>query len=518
MLVQHFLETSAGRYPDKVALVCGERGLTYSEIEAQANRLAHALRDAGVQRGDRVTILLENSAEAVVAIFAALKADAVFMVLHPGTKPDRLAYLLDDAEPAALVTDSAHIREAAVTIGEAHSLRCLICVDGAEACPTVRDTQHLAVIEWADLKRYPAHRPATRTISMDLATLIYTSGSTGQPKGVMSTHLNVVSATSSINGYLHNTPEDIIIDLLPLAFDYGLYQIMLAFQVGARLVLEKGFAFPAHTVAVIEREKVTGLPGVPTLFALLLKYPDLLRRGLPSLRYITNTAAALPVSHIEQIRAAFPHVTLFSMYGLTECKRVSYLPPEQLDHRPASVGIAIPDTEVYVVDDEGRHLPPGEVGELVVRGAHVTRGYWRAPALTAQRFRPGPLPGETVLYTGDLFKTDQEGFLYFVARKDDIIKSRGEKVSPREVENVVCRMAGVAEAAVVGVPDPVLGQAVKLFVVPFAGAQLTERVVRAYCTRNLVDYMVPKYVEVVTELPRTGNGKVDKKLLAASGA
>jgi acyl-CoA synthetase (AMP-forming)/AMP-acid ligase II len=278
-------------------------------------------------------------------------------------------------------------------------------------------------------------------------------------------------------------------------------------------VVDKGFAFPAKTVALLEKEKVTALPGVPMLYALLLKYPDLLKRDLPHLRYMTNAAAALPTTHLQQIREALPHVQFFSMYGQTECKRVSYMPPEDLDRKPSSVGIAIPNTEVYVVDEEGQRVPVGEVGELVVRGSHVMQGYWRSPELTALRFRPGPLPGERVLYTGDLFRMDDEGFLYFVARKDDIIKSRGEKVSPREIENAVCQLEGVSEAAVVGVPDPVLGQAIKLVVVLHEGAQITQRDIKAYCARKLDDYMMPKFIDIVDDLPRTENGKVDKRRL-----
>lgn len=506
-LVQHFLESSAQHYPDKVALVCDKQRLTYREIDTAANQFAHALHDAGVQRGDRVTIQLENSAELVVAIFGTLKAGGVFMVIHAGTKPDKLAALLADALPSAMVTDSAHARDAIDVISSAPSLRCVVWADN-KPLPL---TNQSCSLSWGQLSIYSPERPACNTIDVDLATLIYTSGSTGQPKGVMSTHFSMIAAATSINTYLENTAGDVILDVLPLAFDYGLYQILLAFQVGARVVLEKGFAFPAHTMALVEREQVTGLPGVPTLFALLLKYPNLLQREYPSLRYITNTAAALPTSHILDLRAAFPKVRIFSMYGLTECKRVSYLPPQELERRPASVGIAIPNTEVYIVGEDGQRLPPGQIGELVVRGSHVMRGYWRAPELTAQRYHPGPLPGETVLYTGDLFKIDEEGFLYFVARKDDIIKSRGEKVSPREIENTVCQMEGVAEAVVIGVPDPVLGQAVCLVVSPRSGAIVTERDLRAYCARTLTDFMLPKYVNIVTELPRTENGKIDKR-------
>src|SRR5581483_6466806 len=427
------------------------------------------------------------------------------------TKRDKLALLLDDAAPSALVTHSALVREALAVIAAAPSLSCLVWTD--DEPPAVGGAARS--ICWNELASYSAERPYCAAIDVDLATLIYTSGSTGQPKGVMATHANMVAAATSINTYLGNTAEDVILNVLPLAFDYGLYQILLAFQVGARVVLEKGFAYPARLIALVEREGITGLPGVPTLFALLLKYPDLLQRELPSLRYLTNTAAALPPSHVLQLRSAFPRARLFSMYGLTECKRVSYLPPEEVDRRPASVGVAIPNTEVYVVGEDGRRLPAGGIGELVVRGSHVTRGYWRAPDLTAARFRPGPFPGETVLYTGDLFRMDEEGYLYFVARKDDVIKSRGEKVSPREVEAAVCQLAGVAEAAVVGVPDPLLGQAILLVVVPRDGVELTERDVRAHCARTLEDFMQPKHVSIAPELPRTANGKVDKQRIGA---
>jgi acyl-CoA synthetase (AMP-forming)/AMP-acid ligase II len=240
---------------------------------------------------------------------------------------------------------------------------------------------------------------------------------------------------------------------------------------------------------------------------------NLERYDLSRLRYLTNTAAALPVDHIARLRAAFPGVTLYSMYGLTECKRVSYLPPAELDRRPDSVGIPIPNTEVWVVDEAGALLPPGAVGELVVRGAHVMRGYWNNPEATARTFRPGRFPGELVLYTGDLFRMDEDGFMYFVGRKDDIIKCRGEKVSPREVENALYALPAIAEAAVIGVPDEVLGEAVRAVIVPVEGAALTEREVIAHCRRRLEDYMVPSQIEFRDALPKTSSGKIAKNLL-----
>jgi acyl-CoA synthetase (AMP-forming)/AMP-acid ligase II len=324
----------------------------------------------------------------------------------------------------------------------------------------------------------------------------------------MSDHSNVIFAASSIIQYLENTANDVVINVLPLSFDYGLYQLLMTFKFGGTLVLERSFAYPAQVLKVIEKERVTGFPGVPTIYAILLQM-DLSPFNLSSLRYLTNTAAALPPSHILQLRQKFPWVRLYSMYGLTETKRTLYLPPEQVDRRPGSVGIAIPGTEVWIEDETGNRLGAGQVGELVVRGRHVMRGYWEAPEATAQRYRPGPLPGERLCYSGDLFRLDEEGFLYFVGRKDDIIKSRGEKVAPKEVENVLYAIQGVIEAAVIGVPDPVLGQAVKAVLV-VDGVELSEAQVLAYCRAHLEDFMVPKYVEFRDELPKTTSGKIKK--------
>jgi long-chain acyl-CoA synthetase len=259
-------------------------------------------------------------------------------------------------------------------------------------------------------------------------------------------------------------------------------------------------------------EQVTGFPGVPMMYAVVLPM-DLTPYDLSSLRYLTNTAAALPVSHIVELRRKFPWARLYSMYGLTETKRTLYLHPEELERRPGSVGIPIPGTEAWLEDEEGRRLGADQVGELIVRGRHVMRGYWDAPELSARRFRPGPLPGERVCHTGDLFRCDEFGFFYFVGRRDDIIKSRGEKVVPKEIENLLYQLPQVSEAAVIGVPDEVLGQAVKVIVVARNG-DLSEQQVRQHCKRHLEDYMMPKYVEFRTTLPKTSTGKISKAELA----
>jgi acyl-CoA synthetase (AMP-forming)/AMP-acid ligase II len=304
--------------------------------------------------------------------------------------------------------------------------------------------------------------------------------------------------------------DDIILNVLPLSFDYGLYQVIMAFMCGATLVIEKSFLYPRRTMDLIEQEKVSVFPIVPSIAAILLQTQDFRNCNLSSLRIMTSTAAPLPVEHLRRIREYLPHIRFFSMYGLTECKRVSCLPPEELDSRPSSVGIPIPGCQVFVVDEEGNEVAAGEVGELVVRGPNVMKGYWNAPELTARTFRQGGLPGERSLYSGDLFRRDSEGFLYFVARRDELIKSRGERVSPKEVEDTLCEINGVVEAAVVGVPDDILGQAIVAFVVRVSDSGITEKAILKYCADHLESFMVPRYVRFVNALPRAATGKVDR--------
>jgi acyl-CoA synthetase (AMP-forming)/AMP-acid ligase II len=290
--------------------------------------------------------------------------------------------------------------------------------------------------------------------------------------------------------------------------------MIMATRAGARLVLERSFAFPAEVLKVAARERVTAFPGVPTMFALLGEMAGLRSAfDLSSLRYVTNTAAALSRKHILMLRELFPTARIYSMYGLTECKRCSYLPPEDLARKPDSVGLPIPNTEIWIVDEEGRRLGPHQVGQIVVRGATVMKGYWEKPDETARKLRPGPLPGEQVLFTGDYGRQDEEGYLYFVGRMDDIIKSRGEKVAPKEVENALVELAGIKEAAVIGVPDEVLGQAVKAFVVLETGSALGPAEVMRHCRSRLEGFMVPREVVIVPELPKTSTGKIKKSTL-----
>ncbi|WP_349367378.1 AMP-binding protein [Salinarimonas sp.] len=504
MRIERHLEESARRFPDKTALVAGGVRTSYAALEDEAARLAASLVAGGVSRGDRVVVFADNCREAVVALYAAAKAGACFSVINASTKSDKLALILADCEPTALVTQRKLAATARAALEGAPSVACVIVADGGAA----EIPGALAYEAASAAERAPLPSPG---IVLDLAMLVYTSGSTGRPKGVMMTHQTVHAAASSITTYLENTPDDVILCALPISFDYGLYQVLMSVMVGATLVLEKGFAFPQAVLNRVREEKVTGFPLVPTMAALLLAMRDLEPGSLPGLRYVSNTAAALPPAHIERLQALLPTTRIYSMYGLTECKRCTWLPPEELTRRPGSVGVAIPGTEAFVVDDAGRPVAPGEVGELVIRGPHVMKGYWRNEEATNAALRPGPFPWEKVLYTGDLFRTDADGFLYFVARKDDIIKTRGEKVAPKEVESVLYMLDGVREATVIGVPHPVLGQALKALVALEPGVALDARAVVRHCARHLEDFMVPSEVTFVAELPKTTTGKISRR-------
>ncbi len=507
-LLHDYLIESARRLPSKGALVCGGQRLTYGEIDARSNQLARGLRRRGVARGERVVVFADNGPEAVVAFWAALKADAVVSVVNPQTKADKLAYLLNDCRARALVTE-APLARVFLEAARRSPLESVI-VAGAPDQGLLR--QLPGGVAWgAVLEAEPTDQPpARRGIDVDLAAIVYTSGSTGDPKGVMLTHRNMLTASRSIAEYLEIAENEVILDVLPLAFDYGLYQMIMAFRVGARLVLERSFAYPAQVLNAVVEEGVTGFPGVPTVFAILAEMKDLSQYDFSRVRYVTNTAAALFPKHIRALQRLFPRARIYSMYGLTECKRCTYLPPGMIDQKPGSVGIAIPNTELWLVDENDRRLGPGQVGQLVIRGATVMSGYWEKLEATAEKLRPGPLPGERVLYTGDLCRLDEDGYLYFVGRMDDIIKSRGEKVAPKEVEKAISDVEGVKEVAVIGVPDDLLGQAVKAFVVLEEGAALSEKDLMRECQKRLEAFMVPKHIELRRELPKTGSGKIRK--------
>jgi long-chain acyl-CoA synthetase len=510
MQIESLLEERARQDPEKIALVCGAERRTYAALDAEANRLARALATRGVRRGDRVAVCLDNSVELVVSLFGVLKADAAIVLVNPTTKGEKLHHLLLDSGARALVVsdkklegiDAAHLRT--------NDLRTVLVVGRPVRRPP-------DVLAWEDAlaNEEPTRLPRTG-IDLDLACLLYTSGSTGHPKGVMHTHRSLLSATRSIAEYLDVAASDVVLSVLPLSFGYGLTQLLPTFLAGGRLVLERSFAFPQVTLRRIADERCTGFAMVPTIAALFLQN-DLARFDLSALRYVTNAGAGIAPEVLKELRRRLPNVRIFPMYGQTECIRITYLPPEEVDRRPGSVGRGMPNQEMWIVDEQGRQLPNGATGELVVRGSHVMRGYWNLPEETEKKLRPGPIAGERVLHTGDLFRVDEDGWYHFVARKDDVIKTRGEKVSPREVEDVLYALDGVLSAAVLGMPDALLGQAVHAFVVKKAGSALDEQAVLRHCVKHLEDFAVPKRVEFLEELPKTPNSKVDKNALRERG-
>ena len=513
MLLNEFLEKSAELHPDKTALICGQRRLTYSQIDRVANSIGHALIDVGFQRQERAVIYLDNSAASVISLFGILKAGGVFVIVDPQVKAKKLGYILGDCAATVLITDSYHLEDIVEILPGLPDLKRIIVTDYGR---TPEINQHIIRQELMSyntmLEESPAERVAPLNIDIDLASLVYTSGSSGNPKGVMLTHLNMVSAATSIIQYLENTSDDIIIDTLPLAFDYGLYQVLMAFEFGGTVVLEKAFVYPQQVINLIVKEKVTGWPIVPTIAALLVKLKNLDRHDFSCLRYITSTGQALPTKHIECLRAAFSGVRIYSMYGLTECKRVAYLPPAELERRASSVGKAMPNTEAYIVDDEGNEIMGAwSPGELVVRGANVMKGYWNLPEETQRALRPGRYPDEKLLYTGDLFQKDEEGFLYFLGRKDDIIKTAGHMVSPKEVENVICEKEDVIETAVIGVEDEIMGKVVKALVVLTDNSKTSPQDIIRFCSARLEDFAVPRSIVICDALPRTTTGKIRKR-------
>ncbi len=514
-LLHHFVEDCADRHPDKEAIVFGSERMSYRQLEQQVNRLAHVLMDSGVRRGDRVVVFLDNSIETVVSLFGVLKAGAAFSVISTQTKSRKFEFIINDCRPSAVILHGKYQEQLEVCRSCPHVRAMLTVGDGANSS----NCQSKLELDWDTvMRRQAAQRAGAECVDLDLASIIYTSGTTGNPKGVMHTHRSMISASTSITTYLQNVPEDRIINMLPMSFDYGLYQAIMSVQMGATLVLERSFAYPYVICETVRRERVTGFPGVPTIFAMLLAMEPGPHEHLESVRYVSNTGAALPASHITAMKDLFRNARIYSMYGVTECKRVSYMPPEELEARPTSVGKGMPNEEVWIVKDNGEPAGAGEVGELVVRGSNVMLGYWERPEESAAVLKAGRYPGERVLHTGDLFRMDEEGYLYFVSRQDEIIKSRGEKVSPKEVEDVIYEVPGVFEALVVGVDDEILGQAIKAYIVPRDGQQLDAKQIKRHCLQHLENFMVPKSIEFVEGLPKTSSGKISRReVMARSG-
>ena len=510
-LIHELIGESADRRPLAGALVDGGLRLTYRELAARVSAAAHGFAALGLERFDRVAIYIEKRHEAVVAMFGAAEAGLVFVPVNPLLKPAQVAHVLRDSNARLLVTTRARLDGLADILAGCPELRHVVVAD-----PEAPRRKGLAATARRECLAHGRGAALHRSIETDMAALLYTSGSSGPPKGVVLSHRNLVAGADSVARYLGNSPADRILAVLPLSFDYGMSQLTTAFASGASVVL-MNHVLTRDIPEMIDRERITGLAAVPTLW---IQLANLDWRGRHQLRYITSSGGCMPRPTLATLREALPRTRIYLMYGLTEAFRSTYLAPEQVDSRPDSIGKAIPNAEVLVLDPEGRACGPGQPGELVHRGPLVSLGYWNDPVQTAQRFRPlPPCAGQprpdAAVWSGDTVRMDEEGYLYFICRTDEMIKTSGYRVSPTEIEDVLYATGMVGEAVALGVAHPVLGQAVAVVATPNKDGIPDSATLLAACKARLPSYMQPALVEIRPgPLPRNPNGKFDRRMLA----
>jgi acyl-CoA ligase (AMP-forming) (exosortase A-associated) len=517
MSLPELLVSMARARPRATALVHKEETLDYEALWHRVQECALGLRGAHVERHDRVAIYLEKRMATVVAMFGTAAAGGAFVPLNPLLRSQQVGYVLRDCNVRVLVTSSGRLQDLEAELAVCPDLRFVVLVDGHDEATKV---DGLTIISWSELLARGQTAPPMRNpiIDTDMAAILYTSGSTGMPKGVVLSHRNLVAGAQSVSTYLENTANDRILSVLPLSFDAGLSQLTTAFCVGACVVL-LNYLLPRDVIRACAKDKITGITAVPPLW-IQLAQQDWPREAAESIRYFANTGGHMPRTTLVRLRGQMPHAKPYLMYGLTEAFRSTYLDPAEIDRRPDSIGKAIPNAEILVVRGDGSLCQPGEQGELVHRGALVAMGYWNNPDRTAERFRPAPgrpagicLP-EIAVWSGDMVRTDEDGFLYFIGRNDDMIKTSGYRVSPTEVEEILYSTGLVVEAAAVGVPHETIGQAIVVAVVPVDGRDFDHEVLVGQCRERLPLYMVPAHIETLSTLPRTPNGKIDRKALA----
>jgi acyl-CoA ligase (AMP-forming) (exosortase A-associated) len=517
VLVGDLIARSTPERPSAPALKHKNLDLSYGELNQRVLGAAHGFVRLGLGRSERVAVYLEKRHEAVIAMFGAATAGLTFVPVSPVLRPHQVAHILRDCNVRVLVTSRARLDVIWDTIESCADLRHVVLVDGEVPSKPVGTAR---VLNWdAAVHGSEADAPRLhRVIENDMAAIFYTSGSTGLPKGVVLSHRNLVSGAESVATYLENTAEDRILSLLPLNFDAGFSQLTTAFLVGASVVL-LDFVFARDAIQLAANEEITGIAGVPPLWNQLaeIEWPQEAARPI---RYFTNTGDRMPRRTLDLLRRKLPNAKPYLMYGLTESFRSTYLHPSEIDRRPDSIGKAVPNAEILVVRDDGTLAGPGEAGELVHRGPFVSLGYWNDPDRTAERFKPAPArPGELVMpemavWSGDTVRLDEDGFLYFVGRRDGMIKTSGYRVSPTEIENVIYASGFVKEAVAVGVPHPSTGQSIVVIATPPSGKDLALDAVIDCCRRRLPAYMVPQKVIERAEIPRNANGKIDRKQLA----
>ncbi|MEM7223681.1 MAG: acyl-CoA ligase (AMP-forming), exosortase A system-associated [Pseudomonadota bacterium] len=510
--VSDLISRAARQRPEAPALSGGGTHLSYQELDAQVAAVARGLLDLGLARGARVAVYLEKRPETVIGLFAAAAAGGAFVPVNPLLKPRQVAHILQDCNVDVLITSVPRLETLADVLADCPDLRVKVVVDEQAAS---------GVLPWAELVARGASAsrgPAPGTES-DMAAILYTSGSTGLPKGVVLSHRNLLAGAESVSSYLENTPDDRILSVLPLSFDAGLSQLTTAFCAGAEAVLMT-YLLPRDVIKACARARITGLTAVPPLLNQLapLEWPE---EAVANLRYVATTGGRMPRPTLERLRAALPNTKPYLMYGLTEAFRSTYLDPAEVDGRPESIGKAVPNAEILVVRPDGSLCDDEEPGELVHRGPFVALGYWNDPERTAQRFKPAPgqpagiCQPELAVWSGDRVRRDKDGFLYFIGRADEMIKTSGYRVSPTELEEVIYASGLVAEVAALGLAHPMLGEAILVAATAPDGAMLEAEEILAKCRLELPGFMVPQQVIALDAMPKNANGKIDRAGLAA---
>jgi acyl-CoA ligase (AMP-forming) (exosortase A-associated) len=517
-LLHELVRAAAARAPAAAALTDGSTTIAYQGLEDQVVRCAAGLRRLQLQRCERVGIYLEKRVETVVASFGAPAAGGVFVPLNPLLKAEQAAFILRDCDVRVLLTSADRLMLLASELVHCPALRHVVLVDGAVSAPSLPSS--VGLHSWAELLD-SAPIAGHRVIDTDMAAILYTSGSTGKPKGVVLSHRNMVAGAKSVASYLRNDAGDTLLAALPLSFDAGFSQLTTAFHAGARVVL-LNYLLPRDVLKAMAREKVTGLTAVPPLYIQLTQLDNWPAEINEHLRYFANTGGRMPRETLDTLRKRVPKAQPFLMYGLTEAFRSTYLPPEEVDRRPDSIGKAIPNAEILVLREDGSECAVDEPGELVHRGALVGQGYWNDADKTAERYKllPGRPTGlqlpEYAVFSGDTVRRDAEGFLYFIGRRDEMIKTSGYRVSPTEVEEVLYATKLVGECAAFGVDSPTLGQTIQVIATaPDGSAAIDNAALLAECKARMPAYMVPAgFAGMAGPLPRNPNGKIDRKRLA----
>lgn len=521
--LSNLILSAALRDPLAIALRRDGESLTYGDLAQAVEAFARGLVAGGLRRTERVAVYLDKRFETVVASFGAAHAGGVFVPVNPVLKGRQVQHILTDCSVRVLVTSAARLEALADVLPGCPDLRTVVLVDDAPVPQAGLPGKD--ILPWRDVVSAgagPGAPPTHRGVDTDMVAILYTSGSTGLPKGVVLSHRNMLAGAHSVASYIGNTAEDRILSLLPLSFDAGFSQLTTAFASGARVVL-LNYLLPGDAVKAVAAEGITGITGIPPLWVQLAqcRWPDDAAAGL---RYVANTGGRMPRTVLDRLRGLLPYTQCYLMYGLTEAFRSTYLPPSEVDRRPDSIGKAVPNAEILVVRADGTPCGPGEPGELVHRGAFVALGYWNDPERTAARFKPAPgLPSglphpEIAVWSGDTVTMDEEGYLYFVGREDEMIKTSGYRTSPTEIEEVLYGTGLVGEVVALGVPHPELGQAVVVVATGLGGAPLDADALLAAARAELPAYMMPRRVVVMDALPRNANGKPDRKGLALTHA